>query len=787
MADKRLYEIMLGALLHDVGKLGQRAHERNDGLSSKNQQMIKAVCPLRSGRGPSHLHVLYTAEFCDRVQNLVPSKLDRAEVVRLATFHHLPSNADEKIIHMADRLSAGMDRLEGEDTFGMGFRKVRMTPVVSQVDIGTGLNEKNQNFVMQMGVLRSDFKLVFPVSTQDQDLVPPHGEDLRPSYKHLWDGLIESWDENRVEDLWGFTARALSALEMFTWCVPSATNAFPDISLYDHMKTTAAIAGCLYLTGAENEKPFLLVAGDFGGIQQYIFDLRAGAGGLAKGLRGRSLKVSMVVESISLHILRSCGFPLTNRLIAAGGRFYLLLPNLDRTREILNSTRGDVDRWTVEHTEGELRFNLAQVELTEDDLGNFSQALSWVNQKLYSQKKRPLSTMLMLSNWQKDAFVLPVFDIADEESICKSCLKKAGKPEGRKGAAICRSCKGDRELGGLSPKSNLLSFSEGETSLRIPYGDCKLYEDWHSDLRNAYITLDMISDRASPPELASLRAFYAGYIPSNGDGEPLTFKDIAKKSKGRRAIGCLKADVDNLGFILSKGLQGGENLSISRLTTLSRSLDFFFAGYFQQLLKEDFQNVYVIYAGGDDLLCLGPWHEMFDLAETLHREYQRYTCNNPCWGLSAGIVLTSPRTPVLQIVELVEKLLVASKAAERKNRITAFDSTFAWSEFSSALERGKRLLKWLENQTVRSSQIQRLLMYAEMYRKYEETSDTRYLRFVPLLTYDIRRNWKDKKAEEIEARDWAQSLSDITGAEIQLLRFVCEYALNGARASERRA
>jgi CRISPR-associated protein Csm1 len=515
MADKSLYEILLGALLHDVGKLGQRAHALNDGLSSKNQQMIKAVCPLRGGRGHSHLHVLYTAEFCDRVQNLVPSKLDRAKVLRLATSHHLPSNSTEEIICKADCLSAGMDRLEDENTFGMGFRKARMTPVVSQVDIGSGLGGKNDKFVMQMGALRNDFKIVFPASTQDQALVPPHGEDLRPAYKDLWDGLIESWDENQVEDLWGFTARALSTLEMSTWCVPSATNVLPDISLYDHMKTTAAIAGCLYLAGNEKEKPFLIVAGDFGGIQQYIFDLRMGAGGLAKGLRGRSFKVSMVVESISLHILRSCRLPLTNRLIAAGGRFYLLLPNVDRTHEALESTRRELDRWSVENTEGELRFNLAHVELAEDDLGNFSQALGKVNHELHSQKQKALSTTLSQSTWNKDAFVLPVLEIADEESICKSCLRKAGEPKGRGGAAICQSCQDDRLLGGRLPKSNLLSFSEEEGALRIPYGDCKLHEGWKSDLRNAYITLDMMGDQSPPPELASLRAFYAGYIPSN--------------------------------------------------------------------------------------------------------------------------------------------------------------------------------------------------------------------------------------------------------------------------------
>ena len=36
-------------------------------------------------------------------------------------------------------------------------------------------------------------------------------------------------------------------LEKYLWCVPAqTTNYIPDISLFDHAKTTAAIALCLY-------------------------------------------------------------------------------------------------------------------------------------------------------------------------------------------------------------------------------------------------------------------------------------------------------------------------------------------------------------------------------------------------------------------------------------------------------------------------------------------------------------------------------------------------------------
>ena len=83
-----------------------------------------------------------------------------------------------------------------------------------------------------------------------------------------------------------------SLLLKYSWCLPADTQeTFPNVSLFDHLRTTSAIASCLYLyhsdAGTLNETAVrdkdaersLLVSGDISCIQNYIFDIaNIGAG-----------------------------------------------------------------------------------------------------------------------------------------------------------------------------------------------------------------------------------------------------------------------------------------------------------------------------------------------------------------------------------------------------------------------------------------------------------------------------------------------------------------------------
>ena len=71
--------------------------------------------------------------------------------------------------------------------------------------------------------------------------------------------------------------------------------------------------------------------------------------------------------------------------------------------------------------------------------------------------------------------------------------------------------------------------------------------------------------------------------------------------------------------------------------------------------RESFPNVYLIYSGGDDLVAVGPWNEMFDLALRIRNEFGRFTAGNAAFTLSAGIAVTHYHLPVLSAIEEADR------------------------------------------------------------------------------------------------------------------------------------
>ncbi len=57
--------------------------------------------------------------------------------------------------------------------------------------------------------------------------------------------------------------------------------------------------------------------------------------------------------------------------------------------------------------------------------------------------------------------------------------------------------------------------------------------------------------------------------------EIMSFEVLCEQAEGDKKLSFARADVDNLGLIFRKGL--GDEYSISRVATLSRSLDLFFS------------------------------------------------------------------------------------------------------------------------------------------------------------------------------------------------------------------
>ncbi len=144
-----------------------------------------------------------------------------------------------------------------------------------------------------------------------------------------------------------------------------------DVSLWEHLSLTATIANCFYLYSeeknlldleeikkSENKEVFRLVVGDFSGIQKYIFDIQK-MKSAAKRLKGRSFLVQLILDDIKNRILSELKLNSSNVVISAGGKFIILVPNMNNTKKDFEKIKKEVEERIFKRFKGEIRFNLA--------------------------------------------------------------------------------------------------------------------------------------------------------------------------------------------------------------------------------------------------------------------------------------------------------------------------------------------------------------------------------------------------------------------------------------------
>jgi len=251
----------------------------------------------------------------------------------------------------------------------------------------------------------------------------------------------------------------LSLFEEFLWCVPSYTqNKYNNISLYDHLATTSAIAACLYQyhyhTNNINENSIkddsiekcMLVGGDLSGIQKFIFEIGAtNPKKLSKVLRGRSFFLSLLTDVASLKILKKLNLPISCRIMNAGGRFVLLVPNTEFVKSQLVDLKKEIDVWFYKRFLGKLSLNIVWgISLSRDGFTSNG----------FSKKHKELSIALELSKKQRFNNI-----IIDEELLKKPMeetlhiLQKKGECEFCKvyprvdGEARCQTCLDSETIG----------------------------------------------------------------------------------------------------------------------------------------------------------------------------------------------------------------------------------------------------------------------------------------------------------------------------------------------------
>ena len=695
----------LAALLHDIGKLWQRA--------DPGQERVP--------------HGELGAAFVDR---FVPSPW-RDQVVEAVRAHHDPS--DQERAHLLVALGDWLSAAERERDESPGVRPRQAISVLSQVHLEGALPQGHYHPLLPLDTSA-------PVFQPSREALP----DPSGAYAALWQGFLAE-HQDVVRGVPGMSARSylttlLALLQKYTWCVPSSYwRDVPDIPLFNHLQTACAFACALERSGASlaearamhsvgpgdaprarswsDKERFTLLAGDLSGVQRFLFTLTSF--GVARGLKGRSFYLQMVTDAVVRWLLRRLDLPWANVLSAAGGHFLILAPRLED--EALHQYQQELAQRFARLYRGDLHMALGAYHVTPAELleRGFAACVEAAFRSAAQEKQRRLAA---LPAEELAELFQPPDSAGAPEAACVICRREpAPHPHpDAPGRRTCDLCGSLAELG--------LQLRDAEYLLVEPVEDGAEGEGagagpapWHAALRSLGYSYRLLREEDLPQRpprdgahLLFLRGTDVGRpaalrwarhadvalgfrplahaTPRAQDAEGrevvVDFATLAERSQGIRRLGILRMDVDNLGLAFRRGLDrpgGQRGGSPSRLGSLSFLLQWFFEGRVSAICdREPYRDaVYLIYSGGDDLFVVGAWNVLPDLARDIQQAFTRFTGENPSLHLSAGLILVPSTYPLYQGAEAAGEALEEAKARPGKSAICLLGTTVPWARFAT--------------------------------------------------------------------------------------------------------
>jgi CRISPR-associated protein Csm1 len=801
MNQREYRTLILAGLLHDVGKFVQKPTGRS-----------------RNHPEDSALFVERQAELLSRWDVDLPLLLDLLRYHQGGAYRermdpvHVPAAA---LISQADHHSSGERTPEPrEDTEEIrGYMPLACT--FAGVDLGFADPVRPPGYRPRTLHPVRAFPTLAPGARIEADEIRQTISDFERAYATIL-------EQSSTFDV--FVSSLLTLLERYTWATPSDVSR-PDISIYDHLRTTCALTACLTLyhdargtlhdlaaIQDQGDAQLLLIEGSLGGIQEYLYSItQVGAGGVAKRLRARSFFLTALTDVVAHRLLQDLlpgqQLPGVCRLMSKGGRFTLLAPNLPAAVTSLQRLAGEINGWLLREFHGSLTFTFASVAMTGDGFGlaGIGEKFRGLEDAYAGAKAHRLSAVLTHDGaWQTEDFVQGHVHYSPGEGACCSCNKLPAQA-GRE--YLCPRCDHQRQIaerlltarylaysrGPASPDPRRsLGFFEGDDCFYVtladklddipaepePYlvegllepGSEELIEAaWKYPYADRYLA-NYVARFRNERELKDLCARCPEGRREDGPCDYLddalrqlrqrgvamySFGCIAAESSGWPLIGLLKADVDRLGIAFGQGL--GTRDSLSRRATMSRMVDLFFGGWLDHALATTYRACYTVYAGGDDLLIVGPWDQLIDLSQAIDTAFHEFTAANGNLTLSAGLAFVKPRYPIARAVEYAEEALEDSKNGEPeqegawRDRLTVLGHTLQWKELPGVMAD----VNALKDTDPTSAFLYNLAHYADLYQRYRHDGNVGGLRYKPLLAYDIARNLK---SGDRRVRAWADDL-----------------------------
>jgi CRISPR-associated protein Csm1 len=665
---RRIDEIALAGLLHDIGKFAQRTESY-----SLNDNLYK-IADYR------YAHAAYTAQ----VLNEKAFNLDK-ELADAAAMHHSPKDDLSWIIASADRMASGFERDE-------------YTDYKENIDYG--------NFKQQRLWHLFDESRQFKIDTLNPENIMPQSE--KPTineYDELWKKFED--DLTKIKDFGTsstdfFTIDYL--LKKFTTFIPSSTTfkkgnlpvVKANVPLYDHAKATAIFSAALWAlyekdnhnivnyyknrSGDISQQDLLMICGDFFGIQKFIFD-KVEAKYASKTLRAKSAYVQLLTKIIAFYIVEELGLSYLSIISTNAGKFEILGINTPETIEKLTQIQKKIDDFFVQNFFAETGLGVSWAPCALED---------FIVKGRYRKELRPrIDKAVERSKFKK-------FDLCNTESVleydtsitnqtlCPLCHKRKIKDDD----SYCVICSNFVKIGQKLARSTYLHITKNTSKSSIPiFGDFYIHFDNNAYVKDALAIFDIAKatnfNGYAKWEISS-------YVKKDSNNEVVDFSSLAescisksddgKEDLGVKAIMSLKGDVDNMGNYIKNS---PTTESFAKYNFFSRMVDYFFSVKATKMMEG--KNLYTVFAGGDDIFILGAWNEVIEFAKELRKEFIEFAGTSKL-TLSVGMVMTKPNKPINFVANSAENALENSKNIDdEKNAITLFNQTAKWDEYQNEI------------------------------------------------------------------------------------------------------
>jgi len=640
---KECHSVILAALLHDIGKFLHRgsakeyqvSHPEASGMflekfefKLKNDRLydFELVKILAKYHHPIKKELLLKDDYCKNKSEDEKEKIWRFVILSKDADIYSCKERDLKQQWIGRRKNAPLDSIFSQIALDeSNYEGTKTTPKYHRYRIGS---------------INPLFSFPEEFTVLEKNEIPNHVknfEDNLPNFSKLttFDNVLTVW---------------LSLLEQYTWCIPSDTRyEESDVSLFDHLRSTSAIAACLFKQHIraisegkrrlDRKNEFILIGGDFSGIQNYIYSITSkGSGGAAKRLRARSFFITAFVETTIHKILHRLDLPPSCNLFSAGGKFLLLAPDVDslkskKVEKELEDLRVEVSEDILSTFFNQFTFTLSWIPIEgfkeEFKVYNFFKTADEIFYELEKEKLIKSKSVLMIDGkWDMEKFkATEIYKEYKGREDCGICGKGPAIYQDED-VRTCFICNRDKfVIGEALPKTKYIGFGKGclpnkaaqKNLIHIFHRDkkreedldyyIKLLSDKEINDREFYFTYNIMTEeerkKVSEKEV-SLRKYLANYVPKK-NGIIESFEEIAGYSvwedenggekKGSVLLGILKADFDNLGLIFSKGfeiprkeeekLTDGDRKTMSRYLTLSRMIDLFFSGWMREVMEKN--------------------------------------------------------------------------------------------------------------------------------------------------------------------------------------------------------